>query len=232
MARSLVTLSLGPSSRLSVSCPGAPVSAKKKTRYSPHPSIAYAQAVVANMKTKTGRSLEEWIGFVKSKGPKTEEGRRDWLKQEHGLGTNYASWIAERSLGKGEDDTDPEKYLAQAETYVEDQYREKKAALRPIYEKLLDAGLALGKDVKACPCKTMVPLFRNHAIVEIKAATRTRVDLGLALGKYEGKLPKRLVDTGGKAKKDRITHKIEIESVAEVDAEVGKWMGKAYELDG
>ena len=60
--------------------------AGKKSRYSPHPSIAHAQAVVANMKTKTGRSLEEWIAFVKSKGPKTEEGRCDWLKEEHGLG--------------------------------------------------------------------------------------------------------------------------------------------------
>jgi len=208
------------------------MSAKKKSRYSPHPSIAYAQAVVANMKTKTGRSLEEWVAFVKSKGPKMEEARRDWLKDEHGLGTNYASWIAQRSAGKGEDDTDPEKYLVEAEKYVEEQYPDKKAALRPIYEKLLDEGLALGKDVRACPCKTMVPLFRNHAIAEIKAATRTRVDLGLALGKYAGKLPKRLIDTGGKAKKDRITHKIEIGAVAEVDAEVGRWMKRAYELDG
>jgi hypothetical protein len=207
------------------------VSASKKSRYSPHPSIAYAQAVVANMKTKTGRSLEEWIAFVKAKGPKTEEARRDWLKQEHGLGTNYASWIAGRSAGKEDENTDPVKYLAAAEKYVEGQYPEKKAALRPLYEKLLDTGLALGKDVKACPCKTMVPLFRNHAIVEIKAATRTRIDLGLALGKYTGKLPKRLVDTGGAKKKDRITHKIELTSPAEVDAEVSRWMRAAYELD-
>src|SRR6185503_12014778 len=98
------------------------MSAKKGSRYSPHPSIAYAQAVVANMKTKTGRSLEEWIAFVKSKGPKTEEARRDWLKSVHGLGTNYAGWIAGRTVGKGEKDTDPEKYLLEAEKYVADQY--------------------------------------------------------------------------------------------------------------
>ena len=208
------------------------MSASKQSRYSPHPSIAYARAVVANMKTKTGRSLEEWIAFVKSKGPKTEEARRDWLKKTYGLGTNYAWWIAGRSVGKDEGDTDPVKYLAEAEKYVEDQYPESKAALRPIYEKLLDTGLALGNDVKACPCKTMVPLFRKHAIAEIKAATQTRVDLGLALGKYTGKLPKRLLDTGGAKKKDRITHKISLTSPAEVDAEVSRWMRKAYELDG
>jgi hypothetical protein len=42
--------------------------------------------------------------------------------------------------------------------------------------------------------------------------------LGLALGKT--KTPKRLIDTGGLAKKDRITHRIPLESVEEIDQEV------------
>ena len=193
---------------------------KSKARYSPHPSLAYAQSVVAGMKEKTGRSLEEWVALVANKAPTDESARAVWLKRQHGLGTNYAGWIAARSLGRGEEDTDPEKYLALAEQYVEAQYSGAKTALRPIYEALLERGLALGKDVKACPCKTMVPLFRKHAIAEIKAAARTRVDLGLALGKHAGKLPKRLIDTGGAAKKDRITHKIELASA--LDVEIGR----------
>jgi hypothetical protein len=39
------------------------------------------------------------------------------------------------------------------------------------------------------------------------------------------------VDTGGLAKKDRITHRIELQSPAEIDREVGKWLRTAYELD-
>jgi hypothetical protein len=59
----------------------------------------------------------------------------------------------------------------------------------------------------------MVPLYRNHVFAQIKPTTNTRIDLGLALAKYpESKLPKRLIDTGGKAKKDRITRRIEIEN--------------------
>ncbi len=205
--------------------------ARKKTRYSPHPSITYVQSVIGGMKAKTGRSLEEWLAHVRRKGPKSEEARREWLKREHGLGTNYARWIAERSVGKGAEDTDPEKYLVVAEKYVEEQYPATKAALRPIYEKLLELGLSLGKDVKACPCKTMVPLFRKHAIAEIKAATRTRIDLGLALGKHAGKLSARLLDTGGAKKKDRITHRIALTSPEQLDAEVARWLRRAYELD-
>lgn len=35
----------------------------------------------------------------------------------------------------------------------------------------------------------------------------------------------------GLAKKDRITHRIEVKSVDEIDAEVKKWLKTAYELD-
>jgi hypothetical protein len=45
--------------------------------------------------------------------------------------------------------------------------------------------------VRVSPCQTFVPIFRNFAIAQIKPATRTRVDLGLALRHYSGKLPKR-----------------------------------------
>ena len=41
----------------------------------------------------------------------------------------------------------------------------------------------------------------------------------------------RLVETGGFEKKDRITHRIQIESLARVDAEVKKWLKYAYDLD-
>jgi hypothetical protein len=57
------------------------------------------------------------------------------------------------------------------------------------------------------------------------------VDLGLALTHYTGKLPKRIVDTGGIAKKDRITHRIELNRTNEIDNEVKKWMKTAYQLD-
>ena len=59
----------------------------------------------------------------------------------------------------------------------------KRAALKPIYDKLLTIGLAAaGQDAKACPCKTIVPLYREHVFAEIKPATNSRIDLGLALG--------------------------------------------------
>ena len=196
--------------------------------YDVHPSLGMYQSSVAALKQKTGRTLEEWIKLVKKEAPATEKERRAWLKTEHGLGMNYAEWIAEQSVGKG-DDGNSETYLKHAEEFVQSMYSGAKEPLRPVYEELLALGRSLGNDVKVCPCKTMVPLYRKHVFAQIKPTTRTRIDLGLAL--KDTKVPKRLIDTGGFAKKDRITHRIEITSLKDIDAEVKRWLKIAYERD-
>lgn len=145
------------------------------------------------------------------------------------LGTNTARWIAEHAAGKGTEEDSPEAYLKTAEEYVEMQYAGARAALRPLYDQLLKLGSSMGKDVKACPCKTIVPLYRNHVFAQIKPTTNTRIDLGLALGNM--KTPKRLIDTGGYEKKDRITRRIEVKSIADIDEVLEKWLRKAYEED-
>ncbi len=203
-----------------------------KSLYGVHPAVAMMQKWIAELPDKTGRSLDQWIEFVRKSGPADEKARREWLKKEHGLGTNAAWWIAERAkpdaeLGIAEDD--PESYLKAAGQYVEAMFAGAKAGLRPIYDRLLQLGLKLGKDVKACPCKTIVPLYRNHVFAEIKPTTRTRIDLGFAL--RDRKATGRLIDTGGFAKKDRITHRIPITSVKEIDDEVKRWLKIAYDLD-
>lgn len=205
--------------------------AKQSVVYDVHPGVAMVQKWIAELKEKTGRSLEEWETFVKQKGPKDQKSQREWLKVQHKLGTNSAWWIAARVAGEESDEDSPEKYLAAAPEYVEKQYSGKKESLRPIFEQLLKLGKSIGGDVKACPCLTMVPLYRNHVFAQIKPTTNTRVDFGLSLTHYKGKLPKRLVDTGGLAKKDRITHRFELTAAGQIDDEVKKWLKTAYELD-
>lgn len=199
--------------------------------YSVHPGVAIVQKWVVELPHKTGRTLKEWVELVKQSGPPTEKERRAWLKENYKLGMNSAWWIAERAEGRGGEDSDPEAYLKAAVEYVEQQYAGPKEKLRPIYDLLLETGRALGPDVRACPCKTIVPLYRQHVFAQIKPTTNTRVDLGFALTHYKGKLPKRLIATGGLAKKDRITHRIELTSTAEIDGEVKKWLRTAYDLD-
>jgi hypothetical protein len=200
----------------------------RKSIYGVHPGVAMIQSAIASLPAKTGRSLDEWIAFVKKHGPAGGAARLEWLKREHKLGTNYAGWIAEHADGRGKDG-DPDSYLEAAEQYVEDMFSGPKAGLKPMYDALLTIGLSSGTDVKACPLKTVVPIYRHHVIAQIKPTTRTRIDFGLALGRT--KVPKRLIDTGGLKKGDRITHRIEVTSRADIDDELKRWLKKAYELD-
>jgi len=205
---------------------------KSKSSYDVHPGVAMAQKWVGELKGKSGRSLEEWLALVKKDGPAGgHKAIVEWLKTKHKMGHNGAWWIAVRATGQGLEESDPNTYLDSAAKYVEQQYAGPKENLRPAYEELLELGRSVGADVKACPCQTMVPLYRNHVFAQIKPTTNSRIDVGFALAKYKGKLPKTLIDTGGLAKKDRITHRIEIQSTDDVTDDVKKWLKTAYELD-
>ena len=209
--------------------PRTATQSKKKSIYSVHPGVLMTQKWIGELKQKTGRSLEEWLEHIRKDGTADENSRRDWLKREYGLGTNTAWWLAERSVGKGEESGDPDLYLQQAERDVEKMFSGGKAALRPIYDALLKLGLKTGKEAKACPCQTIVPLYRNHVFAQIKPTTQTRIDMGFALGDMKPK--GRLIDTGGFAKKDRITHRIPITSLDDIDDEVKHWLKVAYDRD-
>ena len=204
-------------------------SPRKKSIYGVHPGVLVMQKWIAELKQKTGRSLEEWLSYIKKSGPKDEKERRAWLKDKHGLGTNTASWLADRVEGKVEEFGDPDLYLAKAEQDVEKMFSGGKAKLRPVYDALLKLGLQTGKETKACPCSTIVPLYRNHVFAQIKPTTQTRIDMGFALG--DMKPTGRLIDTGGCAKMDRITHRIPITSIDDIDDEVKHWLKVAYDRD-
>lgn len=201
-----------------------------------HPGVAMVQAWIASLKGKTGCTLEEWMGHIEAKGPKTERERREWLKGQGlggGLGTVTAAELAARSMGTHPLEDTPEDYLKTAAGYVDEMYAGKEQ-LRHLAELIIAAARKLGGDVRVCPCKTMVPLYREHVFAQIKPTTKTRIDLGFALGalvKAGEKLPGRLIDTGGFAKKDRITHRIEIAEAGDIDAGVNKWLSRAYELN-
>lgn len=196
---------------------------RKNSVYTLHPGFAMEESGLAILKERTGRTLDEWVRVVKKSGPPTHKERIAWLKQEHGITTNYALWIAKRVDGAGAAaDYDPD-------AMVEEMFAAKKAALRPIYDRMLALAFDLGKDVRVSPCKTIVPFYRKHVFAQVKPATATRVDVGFAL--KNTKPSGRLISTGGFEKGDRITHRIPVALLAEIDTDVKKWLKQAYQMD-
>jgi hypothetical protein len=71
-----------------------------------------------------------------------------------------------------------------------------------------------------------VPLYRRRVFAEIKPATRTRIDVGFALGDIAA--TGRLLETD---KKNRISHRIPVNNLSDIDKEVKRWLKTAYDLD-
>jgi hypothetical protein len=199
--------------------------------YSVHPSISYRQAIADNLAKTTGKSIDEWVRLIKKTGPSDDRACLEWLKKQHKLGGTTASVISQHAFGTNSEGMDPEAYLRSAPEWVDAMYAGPKAALRPIHDALIELGQSMGDDVKVCPCQTIVPLYRNHVFAQIKPTTQTRIDFGLALKGASKKPPKRLIDTGGLQKNDRITHRIPITTTVEIDAQVREWLRIAYDLD-
>jgi hypothetical protein len=201
-----------------------------KQHYDPHPGVAMIRQWLDTLKAKSGRDLDGWTSLLLKQGPAGTKERVQWLKEKHKLGTNSAAWIVNHAEGGNDlEEGDPEKYLAVASAYVEAMFTGPKAGLRPLYDKLYDLARRAGPDIKISPGKTIVPIYRQHVIAQIKPSTRTRIDFGLAL--KETPATGRLIDTGGFAKKDRITHRIEITKLEDIDSFVEQWLKTAYEMD-
>ncbi|MBA2727174.1 MAG: DUF4287 domain-containing protein [Parachlamydiaceae bacterium] len=202
---------------------------KQSFLYSVHPGVKTMQDWVTGLPKKTGKSLDEWIEVLRKSGPKDEKERRVWLKEAHNFGTNTACWIVDYAEGKPPWEGDPQSYLAAAERYVENMFSGSRSGLRPLYNKLLETALNIASDIKACPCKTIVPLYQKHVIAQIKPATKTRIDLGFALKGTPYTV--RLVAPKGLNEKDRISHCIAITQLSDIDDEVIHWLKTAYQLD-
>lgn len=202
---------------------------KSKPQYDIHPGVAIVKKWTDELPAKTGRTLDEWAEFVRAHAPEDRKERIAWLKEKHGLGSNTAGWVADYTTDKATWDGDPKVYLKQAEAYVDAMFVKGKEWQRPVFEAVIAEVRKLGADVKVCPCKTMVPFYRRREFAHVKPATKTRLELGLALPgvPYTG----RLKANPRADDKDRHHHLIELTGVPDVDAEVRKWLRAAYDAD-
>ncbi|TNE65869.1 MAG: DUF4287 domain-containing protein [Alphaproteobacteria bacterium] len=196
-----------------------------------HPAVSHVQAMLASLEKRTGKPLEDWCAIARSLGESDVNRAAAKLKDGHGLGKPTAWMIADYALGDNLAEYEDAAYLAAAPAKIDAQYAGKKAALRPLADRLFALIDSIGPDVAAAPAKTMVPFYRHRVFAQVKAATQKRLDVGLALGRYSGALAACLKDTGGAEKGDRITHVYGVEGPEDIGPELTHWLKQAYELD-
>lgn len=176
-----------------------------------------AATMIANLPAKTRRSLQEWTALLRGTGLEKHGELVGWLKKEHGVGHGFANLIVHEHR-KGNTATDAEPDLVAA------QYQGKEA-LRPVYERIVEVVRGFGPDVELAPKKTYVSLRRSKQFGLVQPSTRTRVDLGLNLKDHPA---------GGRLEASgsfnaMVSHRVRLESVSDVDADVERWLRAAYE---
>jgi hypothetical protein len=170
------------------------------------------EAMRINAEVKTGRTFEQWIALAKTSGLSKHMRIVNWLKSEHGCPHGYALWAA---WGV----TDPTR-LSQYDApddLMDQLYSGKKAHLRPIHDRLIQAGLDLGGDVEMVACKTYGSLRNRAQFAMVNPRTLKAVDLELRLPPG--------TEAGGrlqafKTSNPKFAHRIRISDPAEIDDEV------------
>lgn len=175
-------------------------------------------SMIANMKANTGKTLEEWLKIVtKAKLAKHGEIVK-MLKTDHALGHGFANLVAHKALASDAGSSDSDDLLAA-------QYAGPKAALKPIYNKLIAIVESFGKDIELSPKKAYMSLRRAKQFGLIQPSTATRLDLGLNL---KGVAPKGRLEASG-SWNAMCSHRVKLEKAADVDAEVRAWLKAAYD---
>ena len=175
--------------------------------------------MVRNLEEKTGKSLAEWVAVAKALSAVKHGQIVDHLKEKHGLTHGYANLVAHSASGVMSEGAPAEDEL------VEAQYAGEKAALRPVYDSLVDAISTFGGDVELAPKKAYVSVRRSKQFAIIQPSTKTRVDVGLNL---KGVAPEGRLEASGSFNA-MVSHRVRVESRADVDAQLVKWLKQAYD---
>jgi len=182
------------------------------------------EAVSASMAARTGRTLDQWVALVRDTSgvdPLDQNAVRRWLKDVHGVPQNSQWAIADaaaRAAGWVRPSTDE---------YADQQYQGRKAALRPVFDAVRDAALALGDDVTMEGRSTYVPFVRARQFAAVAAATATRVDVGLRFTEPPASARLQPAKAPGQA-----THKVALTSVDDVDDDLRALLRAAYDQNG
>ncbi len=176
------------------------------------------ESMIQNLSKNTGKTLDQWLKIAGSSNIDQHKRLVDHLKFTYDIGHGYANLIAQKAL-------QPEGEPPEADELVDFQYAGKKADLRPIYDKLIAALLKFGDDVEVSPKKAYVSMRRGKQFAILQPSTATRLDVGINL---KSKPAAGRLEASGSFN-SMVSHRVRLENIREVDAELITWLREAYE---
>ena len=176
------------------------------------------ETYLANVKTKTGKTPDDFRILAKEKGLVKHGEIIAWLKEEFGLGHGHANAVAHVVLHADDPKETDDQGIAKHFTGIKEPWRKH-------YDDLIEKLNAFGDDVRVAPTKTYLSLLRNDKKFGIVQVSAKRLDIGI---KLTGKPAKGRFEQAG-AWNAMVTHRVKIDDPEELDGEVLKWLREAYD---
>ena len=175
------------------------------------------QAYLDNIEAKTGKQPKDIADQVRQAGLSKPSDIVAWLKKEFGLGHGHAMAIV--ALVRRADRPPPS-----IEDKVDAYFAGGKAKWRPAFDRLVRDASRFGPDTTVAPAASYLSLLKSGRKFAIVQATRERLDLGL---KLKGTAAHGRLENAGPWNA-MVTHRIRIESDAQLDQQVLGWLKQAH----
>ena len=176
-------------------------------------------SMIKNLEEKTGKSLPAWIQIAQGLGSSKHGEILKQLKERHGLTHGYANLIAHSAVGVRSEGA------AEGDDLVNAQYAGDKAALRPIYDRLVAEIRGFGPDVALAPKKAYVSVRRSKQFAILQPGTKGRFDVGINL---KGTRPAGRLEAAGSFNA-MVSHRVRLDGAAAIDRELLDWLRAAYQ---
>lgn len=175
-----------------------------------------------NIEAKTGKSLAQLRELITKSGLEKHGQIRDMLKEKLGLGHGDANTLVHLAL-QSDGQSAAEAQGLSTDQVLDGIYTGKKAALRPIHDRLMEQIRNFGPFEEA-PKKTYISLRRKKQFAMIGPATNDRIEVGLNM---------KQVNAGGRLEQlppgGMCPYKVRVTSPDEVDRELLGWIRQAYD---
>jgi hypothetical protein len=185
------------------------------------------EAQIRNIEQQYGKPLGEWIALVKESSLTKHTEIVAMLKSQYGMSHGSAHRVALKAR-----EADAASIVKAAETSdrdpVSELYSGKKAGLKPLHDALMTVINAFGDDIELAPKKGYLSLRRKKQFAMIQPTTATRIDLGLILKDVPA--TEWLESAAGF--NALFTHRVRVNTINDVNAQVISWLKQAYDLAG
>lgn len=180
------------------------------------------EAIIKNLKNKTGKDFEEWVVLIEKDGPKDKRERVKWLKANHELGHYQAVNIVDRMELDGNSNYDNTGEL------INSLLANTNSQIKELYIELNNIILKLGDDVKQKPCKGYIPYYRNKQFLILKPSKST-MKIGLSFpNDYSNILLSEAKNLGGS---NRINRMMEISTKKDMNDDILFIIQESYKLN-